>query len=154
MPSRAMRVLIVDDNVDSAEMLSVLVGLHGHQTRTAHDGDAALQAYREFEPDLALLDIGLPGMNGYDVARELRRSGATSCRLVAITGWGQEDDRRRARAAGFDCHVTKPADPEVIIRLLDSVAAGTECEACHRCLQTSVDLSRCLDGAGSGRSSA
>jgi PAS domain S-box-containing protein len=119
LPAR-LRVLIVEDNVDSAEMLTFLVSAYGHEPRVAHDGLAALRVFDEFGPDVVLLDIGLPRMNGYDVAREIRRRSARPVHLVAITGWGQEEDRRRAREAGFDRHLTKPADPDVIEEILAS----------------------------------
>jgi CheY-like chemotaxis protein len=130
-----MRVLIVDDNADSAEMLSVLVQLHGHEARTVHDGLAAIRAYGEFKPHAALLDIGLPGLTGYDVAKRLRGTDGDACYLVAITGWGRDDDRRRARAAGFNCHVTKPIDPDAIVHLLGSISTGARCDACDKCLE-------------------
>jgi CheY-like chemotaxis protein len=113
-----LRVLVVEDSVDSAEMLRMLVDLLGHDVRVAHNGFAALSIFDEFRPDVVLLDIGLPGMNGYDVAREMRRRSDTLLHLVAITGWGQDEDRRRAREAGFDRHITKPADPELLEQIL------------------------------------
>ncbi len=104
------KVLVVDDNADAAETLSQLLELLGHEPRTAGDGNAALACFDEFHPDVVLLDIGLPGMDGYEVARHLRARGG-SVRLVALTGWGQADDKRRAAEAGFDTHWTKPIDP-------------------------------------------
>jgi CheY-like chemotaxis protein len=137
-----MRVLIVDDNADSAEMLSVLVQLHGHEARTVHDGQAAIRAYGEFKPHAALLDIGLPGLTGYDVAKRLRGVDGDACYLVAITGWGRDEDRRLARAAGFNCHVTKPVDPEAIACLLGSISTGARCNACDKCLEATPDDDR------------
>jgi PAS domain S-box-containing protein len=120
------RVLVVDDNVDAAESLAALLQVHGHEPRTAHSGPDALAAAGEFRPDLVLLDIGLPGMDGYAIARALRgEPWGRGLRLVALTGYGQDDDRRRALEAGFDQHLTKPAGPEVLLRLLaDCPPAG------------------------------
>jgi CheY-like chemotaxis protein len=110
-PAGRLRILVVDDNVDSAESLSLLLELGGHEVRTAHDGPAALEAARAFQPRVVLLDIGLPGMSGYEVARRLREmSGMERALLLALTGYGQEDDLRLARAAGFDQHLVKPAE--------------------------------------------
>ena len=115
----AQRVLIVDDNVDAADALAMMLQISGCQTLTAHGGLEGLQASREFEPDVVLLDIGLPGMNGYDVARHLRADPQT-CHafLIALTGWGSDDDRQRSRDAGFDVHLTKPVELHVLNRLL------------------------------------
>lgn len=114
-PASGLRILVVDDNADAAEMLADVLDSFGHQVRIAHDGPSALEGVLEFEPDVVLLDIGLPGMNGYEVARAMRRSGQTELRLIAVTGYGQEEDRRLSREAGFDAHLTKPVD----IRLLE-----------------------------------
>ena len=116
------RVLVVDDNADAANSLTLLLRMMGHEVRTVGDGQAALDVTQSFRPDLVLLDIGLPGMSGYEVARLLRRSPALrETWLVALTGWGQEEDRRRAKEYGFDHHLTKPADPADLKRLLASV---------------------------------
>jgi CheY-like chemotaxis protein/anti-sigma regulatory factor (Ser/Thr protein kinase) len=113
------RVLVVDDNQDSAESLGMLMRVMGHEVRTAHDGFAALEAARQFRPTAVLLDIGLPGMNGYAVARELRQMPeAREAVLIAQTGWGQEDDRRRSTEAGFDAHLVKPVDSAALQQLL------------------------------------
>lgn len=117
-----LRVLVVDDNIDSAETLGELLPLWGHQTRLAHDGPQAIEAVREFAPDVVLLDIGLPGMDGFEVARRLRAEGVAVRRLLAMTGYGDEDDRRKAKEAGFDGHLVKPVEPEVLQRLLEEVA--------------------------------
>jgi len=107
----AKRVLIVDDNEDGADLLEVAVSTMGHTTRVAHDGPEALEAAREFQPDLALIDIGLPIMDGYEVARRLRAMCDGKCpKLVAVTGYGQESDRQRSREAGFDRHLVKPVE--------------------------------------------
>ncbi len=114
------RILVVDDNRDAADMLATFLRSDGHDVRVASDGRAALAEAAAFQPEVALLDIGMPDLNGYEVARRLRREAATArTLLVAITGWGQDGDRRRALAAGFDAHLTKPADPSAIAALLD-----------------------------------
>ncbi len=113
------RILVVDDNVDAAESLALLLRMEGHDVRVAHDGPAALAAVEADPPDLVFLDIGMPVMNGYDVAQRLRqRPGLEKLTLVAMTGWGQEEDRRRSHEAGFDHHLVKPADPEALRQLL------------------------------------
>ena len=115
----ARRVLVVDDNVDSAESLAMLLRLGGHEIETAYDGFQAVAAAERFLPDLILLDIGLPGMDGYEVATRIRESSAgRELVLIAVTGWGQEEDRRRSREAGFDAHLTKPVDMAALVRLI------------------------------------
>jgi PAS domain S-box-containing protein len=106
----SMRVLVVDDNVDAANVLAHLLRLAGHEVSLAYDGPAALAAATAVPPDLVLLDIGLPGMDGYAVAERLRASGHARAALVALSGYGREDDIRRSRAAGFDHHLVKPID--------------------------------------------
>ncbi|WP_437729825.1 ATP-binding protein [Sorangium sp. So ce1335] len=119
----ALRILVVDDNVDGAESLALLLRMSGHRTRAVHTGPEALTAARELGADVVFLDIGLPGMSGYEVARRLRAEpGVAGFVLVALTGWGTEDDRRRAREAGFDHHLTKPVDAAEVRRLVASVA--------------------------------
>ena len=121
-PAAAARVLVVDDNRDAAETLTTFLEMLGWQARTAYDGNDALAAAQSFAPDVVLLDIGLPGMDGYEVARALRADPQVGrARLIALTGWGAEDDRRRAMAAGFDHHLTKPVDLGVLEDLLRSV---------------------------------
>jgi DNA-binding response OmpR family regulator len=113
------RVLVVDDNEDAADSLATLLGVMGYEVRIAYDGPEAIVAADEFMPAVALLDIGLPKLSGYDIARHVRAQRGDGVLLVAITGWGQEDDRRRAREAGFDHHFTKPADFERLLELID-----------------------------------
>jgi DNA-binding response OmpR family regulator len=113
------RVLVVDDNEDAADSLATLLGVLGYSVRVAYDGPDAIVAADEFQPDAALLDIGLPKLSGYDIARHMRSSRGDDVLLVAITGWGQEDDRRKARDAGFDHHFTKPADFDLLMALLE-----------------------------------
>jgi signal transduction histidine kinase/CheY-like chemotaxis protein len=118
------RVLVVDDNVDAAESLALLLQLLGHEVKVAHDGPTALELAPAFRPHLALLDIGMPGMDGLELARRLRPlSGLETTVLAALTGWGQEDDRRRTREAGFTYHLVKPADPQTLKELLAGVRA-------------------------------
>ena len=114
-----LRVLVVDDNADSAETLSLLLELVGYEVSSAHDGEQALEMARELKPDVVLLDIGLPKMNGYDVARHIRREpwGSRPI-LVAITGWGQTEDKELSSAAGFDHHLVKPVEPDALLKLL------------------------------------
>ena len=114
-----LRVLVVDDNVDAADSLAMLLELAGHTTRIAHDGRQALQVAEEFRPEVVFLDIGLPHMNGYEVAQAMRRMpGLQGATLVALTGWGAEADRARAKEAGFDHHLTKPTEPTAVEELL------------------------------------
>ncbi len=122
---RSRRVLVVDDNLDAAEMLATLLELDGHETRTAPDGPAALDLAGEFSPEIVFLDIGLPGMNGYELARRLRAlPGLAAVRLVAVTGWGQDDDRRQSANAGIDRHLTKPVDPNAVRAMVGMPADG------------------------------
>jgi two-component system CheB/CheR fusion protein len=121
------RVLVVDDNVDSAESLAAWLGLVGHQARIAHDGASALELAASFAPDAVLLDLGMPDMDGFEVARRLRAlPGFERVLLLALTGYGQEDDRRRSREAGFDDHLVKPVDPQSLAALLASSPAPAE----------------------------
>jgi CheY-like chemotaxis protein len=116
---RPRRVLIVEDNLDAAETLADLLEHLGLEVRVACDGTAAIEAAREEPPGVALVDIGLPGMDGYEVVRRLReQAGLDQALLVALTGYGQEEDRRRAREAGFHVHLTKPVDLAELQRLL------------------------------------
>jgi PAS domain S-box-containing protein len=113
------RMLVVDDNRDSAESLALLLKLTGHETHTALDGEAALLAAQQTKPDVVLLDIGMPKLNGYDACRKIRSEPwGREMILIAQTGWGQEDDRRRTEEAGFDGHVVKPVDPEDLMKMV------------------------------------
>jgi signal transduction histidine kinase len=119
------RILVVDDNRDAAESLALLLGVAGHDVRVCYDGPSALQTAPEYHPEAVLLDIGLPGMDGYEVARRLRADpDLAGMLLVALTGYGQEEDQRRARAAGFDQHLIKPADLTALTALLGSSGAA------------------------------
>jgi PAS domain S-box-containing protein len=120
--SLGRRVLVADDNRDAADSLATMLRLAGHEVHAAHDGQEAVEAAAWFRPEVALLDIGMPRLNGYEAARRIRElPWGKGVVLVAVTGWGQEEDRRRAREAGFDHHLTKPADPAAIERLLAGV---------------------------------
>ena len=113
------RILVVDDNRDAAEILAAMLRLDGPEVRTAHDGAQALATAEQFRPDMVLLDLGMPGISGFDVARGIRaRPWGAAVKLVAQTGWGHEHDRRRTREAGFDEHVTKPVDRSRLMKLL------------------------------------
>jgi CheY-like chemotaxis protein len=117
----ACRVLVVDDNVASAQSLALVLKLEGHQVRVAHDGGAALESVRSFRPEVVLMDIGLPGLDGYEVARSIRRDAdlkASIRLLVAVTGYAEDEARRRSREAGFEHHLVKPVDPDEVLGLL------------------------------------
>jgi len=117
-------VLVVDDEPDSAVTLAMLLQLRGHRADFAHDGPEALKQAEALEPEVVLLDLGLPGMDGYEVCHRLRElPGGRSMFIVALTGWGQEEDRRRTREAGFDLHLVKPVDPEELLRVLSSTSS-------------------------------
>jgi CheY-like chemotaxis protein/two-component sensor histidine kinase len=113
------RILVVDDNEDSADSLAILLQMTGHEVFIAHDGHSALDAAEQHRPGVALLDIGLPSLNGYDVCRRIRQEpwGKTMV-LIALTGWGQDEDRRRSQEAGFDGHLVKPVDHTRLLTLL------------------------------------
>ena len=117
-----MRVLVVDDNLDAAEMMVELVGIWGHEAHHAADGEHAVALARELRPAVILLDIGLPGMDGYQVAAALRADPRTSgAKIIAVTGYGLDSDRRIARAAGCDDHLVKPVEPEALERVLQPI---------------------------------
>jgi CheY-like chemotaxis protein/nitrogen-specific signal transduction histidine kinase len=115
----SLRILIVDDNRDNADSLAMLLRIMGNTTRTAYDGQEAVTAVGEFRPDVILLDIGLPKLNGYEACRRIRaQSGGAGVVMVAQTGWGQAEDRQRTQDAGFDHHLVKPVDPLALMKLL------------------------------------
>jgi PAS domain S-box-containing protein len=120
--SPGFRVLVVDDNADAAESLATLLQRAGHQVSVAHDGPTALALAARERPRVVLLDIGMPGMDGYEVCREMRRTGLGDALIVALTGFGQEEDRQRSREAGFDGHQVKPGDPVELMRLVSGTA--------------------------------
>jgi PAS domain S-box-containing protein len=121
---RRHRILVVDDNQDAANSLAMLLRMKGHEVRIAYDGLEAVEAAAAYQPDVALLDVGLPRLNGFDVARRIRQTDKDRrVILVALTGWGHEEDRRRSKEAGFDHHLVKPADPDDLDRVLESLAS-------------------------------
>ena len=115
------RILVVDDNEDAAEALAALLAELGHEVKVAHDGPSALQVTHAFQPSICLLDIGLPVMDGYELARHLRKDAGLSedVRLIAVTGYGQEGDRERSQQAGFQHHIVKPVDFDALSRIID-----------------------------------
>lgn len=127
LTAKALRILIVDDNQDAAEMLAMLLQFSGHETHQAHDGEEAVEATTKLQPDVILLDIGLPRLNGYEAARKIRERHEQPVRplLVAVTGWGQDEDRRRTEEAGFDAHLVKPVDQAALGRLLADYGAAS-----------------------------
>jgi CheY-like chemotaxis protein len=121
------RVLVVDDNVDAALSLSMLLKLDGHEAVAAHDGIAAIEAAEAHRPDVILLDIGLPRMNGHEVCRRLRElPWGKDLVVIAITGWGQGDDRRKSQDAGFDGHLVKPVRYETLAELLRTATSSSD----------------------------
>jgi CheY-like chemotaxis protein len=115
------RIVVADDNEDSAQSFAMLLSFSGHEVRIAHDGEEALDAVRTFRPDFVFLDIGMPRLSGYEVAEAVRAEPwGRDVKLIAVTGWGHADDKLRAQTAGFDRHLLKPIDPAEVDRLLDS----------------------------------
>jgi len=120
-----LRVLVVDDNLDGANMLTMLIGMYGHETELAHNGPDALKKLAAFEPQVVFLDIGLPGLDGYEVARRMRaEERGRRATLVSLTGWGSDDDKKRSREAGFDWHLTKPVNAVEVETLLERIASS------------------------------
>ena len=116
------RLLVVDDNKDAAESMSMLLEMWGHDVAYAYDGPTALETAEQWQPEAVFLDIGLPGMDGYEVAERLRElPHAKDAVLIAITGYGQDDDRLRSRQAGIDHHLVKPVAPDALRNLIDSL---------------------------------
>jgi CheY-like chemotaxis protein len=114
----ARRILVVDDNVDAAESMAFLLQVYGHETRVAYEPQSALEQLRGFAPNFVLLDIGLPGMSGYELAAVMRPIVGPGTIMIALTGYGQDEDRQRARDAGFDHHLTKPVDIDHLTKLV------------------------------------
>ena len=122
---KSCRVLVVDDNVDAAQAMAMLLEMSGDEGRMAHDGPSALEAALAWQPELVLLDIGLPGLNGFEVAKRIRPEPLLKkVVLVALTGYGLEVDRQRSREAGFDHHLVKPTGFDAIEKILESVSQG------------------------------
>jgi len=125
-PTAPRRILVADDNVDAAETLAILLESLGHAVHKVHDGEAAVEAAAAFDPELVLLDIGMPRVNGYDACRRIRsQAGGAARTLVAVTGWGQPQDQLRAREAGFDRHLVKPLDMEQLMQLISTRLEGS-----------------------------
>jgi CheY-like chemotaxis protein len=117
--SQTCRILVVDDNEDSANSLTMLLRLAGNETRTAYNGLDAVSSARDYQPEVIILDIGLPELNGYDAARRIRQlPGGKDLLLIALTGWGQEEDQRKSKEAGFNAHMVKPVNYEQLMNLL------------------------------------
>jgi CheY-like chemotaxis protein len=117
---KGSRILVVDDSVDSAETLAELLRIWGHDVRMAHDGAEAVEAAREYKPEVVLLDLGLPGMDGYAVAQQLKKDGTAGRMLVALTGYSDQRDKQRTQQVGFDHHLVKPVDPDALQKLIQS----------------------------------
>jgi CheY-like chemotaxis protein len=123
-PSASRRVLVVDDNKDSALTLAMILRIMGHEAQTAHDGLEAIQLAETFRPEVIFLDIGMPKLNGYDTCRHIRQQPwGTSIVIVALTGWGQAEDYRRSKDAGFNHHLVKPVKPPVLRQVLAELPA-------------------------------
>lgn len=136
IPLGKLRVLIADDNRDAADTLAMLLSMEGYEVRTVYGGRAAVSAAETFRPDVALLDIGMPEVNGYAAAKAIRQQrGGADIYLVAITGWGQQEDKRQALEAGFAAHVTKPLDPNLLRNLLRGVISDRAAPPPDRCNQ-------------------
>jgi CheY-like chemotaxis protein len=124
-PTSRCRILVVDDNHDAANSLAKILGLKGNESLAAHDGHEAIQQAAIFRPDVILLDIGMPGLNGYETAKQIRaQPWGKNLLLVALTGWGQDEDRRRSQDAGFDAHIVKPINAATLEKLLASSKAA------------------------------
>ena len=122
---KSFRILVVDDNHDSALSQAMMLSIMGHETRTAHDGESAVAEAESFLPEVVLLDIGLPKLNGYEVAQRIReKSWGASMFLIAVTGWGQEEDRQRSTEVGLNVHMVKPVEPAALEKILADLAQG------------------------------
>lgn len=117
-PTAKLRILVADDNQDAAASLSILLQLEGYEVETAYDGLQAVAKATAFAPDLVILDIGMPGLNGHDAARAIRKQCTHPLRLIALTGWGQQNDRQLSQEAGFDAHLVKPVEFSTLLTLL------------------------------------
>jgi DNA-binding response OmpR family regulator len=118
-PVRRFRILVVDDNHDSALSMAMMLTMMGHETRTAHDGEMAVTTAETFQPEVVLLDIGLPKLNGYEVAQRIRESEwGRGMFLIAVTGWGQDEDRARSAEVGLNMHMVKPVEPAALQAVL------------------------------------
>jgi DNA-binding response OmpR family regulator len=122
-PQASHRILVVDDNRDAADSMAMMLEATGHTVLPVYDGRDAYTAFAEFEPDVAILDIGLPHVSGYELAARFREN-SQRCVLIAISGWGTERDKEQAHRWGFDAHLTKPADPHAVMVLIEELAAA------------------------------
>jgi two-component system, sensor histidine kinase len=121
------RVLIVDDNVDGAYLMAAMMQMYGHQTRIAYTGQSALDTMVEFQPDFVMLDISLPDIDGYEIARRIRQNTQfKDVKLIAATGYGLESDRQKSKEAGFDHHLLKPMEPDKLPHILEKLARQSE----------------------------
>lgn len=121
----SLRLMVVDDHEDAAESLAQLLRLHGHIVHVAHQGATALDLVTSFQPHVVFLDIGMPGIDGYETARRMRAvPDLNETVLVALTGWGSQDDRRRILECGFECHLVKPVNLKAVLRLLNKLKQG------------------------------
>ncbi len=124
---RPLRILVVDDNADAADGMAMILEMEGDRVRVAYDGQGALKVAADFRPEIVLLDLGMPGLDGYEVARRLQQDPATrDAVLIAMTGWGQAQDRNRSAQAGFHHHVVKPVEPANVEALLDEIRSRFE----------------------------
>ena len=129
---RRFRILVVDDNHDSALSLAMMLSIMGHETRTAHDGESAVETAESFLPEVVLLDIGLPKLNGYEVAQRIREQAwGTAMFLIAVTGWGQDEDRQRSAEVGLNVHMVKPVEPAALEKLLAELPPSTTLQEQH-----------------------
>ena len=122
-PHLPHRVMVVDDNRDAADSMAMMLEANGHEVCSVYDGRDAMAAFTEFGPDVAILDIGLPHVSGYELAAQFRQH-SHRCVLIAISGWGTERDKEQAHHWGFDAHLTKPADPHAVMVLIEELAAA------------------------------
>jgi len=118
------RIMVVDDNRDAADSMAMMLEANGYEALPVYDGREALQAFNDLNPDVAILDIGLPHVSGYELAAKFR-AGCISCVLIAISGWGTDRDKEQAQRWGFDAHLTKPADPHVVMSMIDELCKAT-----------------------------
>jgi CheY-like chemotaxis protein len=131
------RILIADDNQDSARSLAIMLKFLGNEVQTAHDGQEAVDLAASYQPEVVLLDIGMPKLNGYDAASYIRQQPwGRSVVLIALTGWGQEEDKRRSQEAGFDYHLVKPVEPDVLKKVLKSAPSKADGRKSSDCVST------------------
>jgi DNA-binding response OmpR family regulator len=152
-PSRRHRVLVVDDNHDGCDTMKELLEISGFDVSTAYDGTTALMAVQKTSHDALVLDIGLPDINGYELCRRIRAQAGQAPVIIALTGWGQAEDKKAAERAGFDAHITKPADPDVLCECLTKLLKEREREG-DDATRTEGYRTRGVPGAGAAPSVA